>query len=85
MESPSFFANKNGTLRFVTNYPALNAVTVKNMYPFHIIKDLYVTLAGAKIFSNIEFTNGFNNVLIASGDKLKIALSTRYGPSSAVT
>jgi hypothetical protein len=51
MASPVFFIKKkDGALRFVQDYQALNAMTVKNRYPLPLINDLINRLKGARFF-----------------------------------
>ena len=45
---------KNGSLRMVVDYRALNEVTTKNKYPMPMINDLFDQLHGAKVFSKID-------------------------------
>ena len=40
---------KDGSLRMVADYPALNEVTIKNKYPLPMINDLFDQLQGAKV------------------------------------
>ena len=44
---------KDGSLRMVVDYRALNEVTIKNKYPLPMINDLFDQLQGAKVFSKI--------------------------------
>jgi hypothetical protein len=44
MASPVFFIKKNGTLRFIQDYRALNTMTVKNWYPLPLINDLIIAI-----------------------------------------
>ena len=53
-----FVQKKDGSLRLVTNYRALNAVTIKNRYPLPLIDKLLNTLGGTAIFSKIDLTAG---------------------------
>ena len=46
---------KDGSLRMVVDYRALNEVTIKNKYPLPMINDLFDQLQGAKLFSKINF------------------------------
>ena len=39
---------KDGSLRMVVDYHALNEVMIKNIYPLHMINDLFDQLQGAK-------------------------------------
>ena len=45
---------KDGSLRMVIDYCALNEVTIKNKYPLPMINDLFDQLQGAKVFSKID-------------------------------
>ena len=53
MASPVFFIKKkDGSLRLVQDYRALNAITVKNKYPLPLISELIEQLRGARYFTN---------------------------------
>ena len=41
---------KDGSLRMVVSYRALNEVMIKNKYPLPMINDLFDQLQGAKVF-----------------------------------
>ena len=45
---------KDGSLRMVVDYRALNEVMMKNKYPLQMINDLFDHLQGAKVFSKID-------------------------------
>ena len=45
---------KDGSLRMVVDYCALNEVTIKNKYPLPMINNLFDQLQGAKVFSKID-------------------------------
>jgi len=61
--APVFFIKKkDGSLRLVQDYRALNAVTVKNRYPLSLISELVSQLRGAKYFTKLDIRWGFNNV-----------------------
>lgn len=45
---------KDGSLRMVVDYRALNEVTIKNKYPLPMINDFFDQLQGAKVFSKID-------------------------------
>ncbi|GLB45973.1 putative retroviral aspartyl protease [Lyophyllum shimeji] len=52
MASPVFFIKKkDGSLRLVQDYRALNAITVKNRYPLPLISELINNLRGARYFT----------------------------------
>jgi transposase InsO family protein len=80
MASPVFFTKKkDGGLRFVQDYRALNSVTVKNKYPLPLISELITKLRGAKYFTKLDVRWGFNNIRIKEGDEWKAAFRTNRG------
>jgi len=80
MASPVFFIKKkDGSLRLVQDYRALNAMTVKNKYPLPLIPELIAKLRGAKYFTKLDVRWGFNNVRMKEGDEWKAAFRTNRG------
>jgi hypothetical protein len=78
--SPALFVKKkDGSLRMCVDYRPLNAVTIKNKYPFPHIDVLFDQLAGAKVFSKIDLRSGYHQIKIRASDVPKTSLSTRYG------
>jgi len=74
MASPVFLIKKkDGSLFLVQDYRKLNAMTVKNTYPFPLIPDILnkVSEAKAKYFVKLDVCWGYNNVCIKEGDKWK--------------
>jgi len=74
-----FIKKKDGSLRLVQDYQALNSMTVKNKYPLPLISELVSQLCGARYFTKLDICWGFNNVRIKPGDKWKIAFWTNRG------
>jgi hypothetical protein len=74
-----FIKKKDGKLRFVQDYRALNAITRKNRYPLPLIDDLIHQLKGARYFTKLDVCWGYNNVRIHEGDKWKAAFRTNRG------
>ena len=70
-----FVKKKDKTLRMVVDYRPLNAVTIKNKYPFI----LFDQLSGAKVFSKIDLRSGYHQIKIKEEDIPKTAFTTRYG------
>jgi hypothetical protein len=63
--APVFFIKKkDGKLRFVQDYRALNAITRKNWYPLPLIDDLIHRLKGVHYFTKLDVHWGYNNVRI---------------------
>jgi len=80
MAAPVFFIKKkDGSLRLVQDYRALNSITVKNKYPLPLISELVSQLRGAKYFTKLDVRWGFNNVHIKPRDKWKAAFRTNRG------
>ena len=80
MASPVFFIKKkDGSLRLVQDYRALNAITIKNRYPLPLISELVNQLRGAKYFTKLDVRWGYNNVRIKDGDEWKAAFRTNRG------
>eukprot|EP00253_Pinus_taeda_P019481 PITA_19481 len=63
-ESVLFIEKKYGTLRFCIDYRQLNKVTMKNMYPFPRIDDLFDQLKGETMFSKIELRLGYHQTKV---------------------
>ena len=59
---------KDGSLRMVIDYRALNEVTIKNKYPLPMINDLFDQLQGAKVFSKIDLRSGYHHLKIREKD-----------------
>ena len=79
-----FVHKKNGSLRLVTDYQALIAVTVKNQYPLLLISEFLDQLGGSTIFFKIDLTARYNQVQIANKDIPKTAFRTKYGAYKTV-
>ena len=77
MASPVFFIKKkDGSLRLVQDYQALNSVMIKNHYPIPLISELITQLQGAKYFTKLDVQWGFNNIQIQEGDEWNAAFRT---------
>jgi hypothetical protein len=74
-----FVKKKDGSMRLCVDYRPLNAVTIKNKYPFLCIDVLFDQLAGAKVFSKIDLRSRYHQIKIWPTDIPKTAFSTRYG------
>jgi hypothetical protein len=78
--APVFFIKKkDGKLRFVQDYRALNAITQKNRYPLPLIDDLIHQLKGTRYFTKLDVRWGYNNVHIREGDEWKATFRTNQG------
>jgi len=80
MAAPVFFIKKkDGSLRLVQDYQALNSMTVKNKYPLSLISELVSQLHRARYFTKLDVRWSFNNIRIKSGDEWKAAFWTNRG------
>jgi hypothetical protein len=80
LRAPVFIIKKkDGKLRFVQDYRALNAITRKNRYPLPLINDLIHRLKDTHYFTKLDFRWGYNNVRIRKGDEWKAAFRTNRG------
>ena len=70
---------KDGYLRMVVDYRALNEVTIKNKYPLPMINDLFDQLQRAKVFSKIDLRSGYHQLKIQEQDVPRKTFTTRYG------
>src|SRR5947208_4085382 len=78
--SPFFFVKKkDGKLRPVQDYRALNNWTIRNTYPLPLIKELITKLVKKKWFTKLDIRWGYNNVRIKDGDQWKTTFKTNRG------
>jgi len=73
-----FIKKKDGSLRLVQDYHALNAITVKNRYPLSLISKLVSQLRRAWYFTKLDVCWGFNNIHIKPRDEWKAAFRTNH-------
>jgi hypothetical protein len=66
-------------MHLCVDYRLLNAVTIKNKYPLSRIDILFDQLAGAQMFSKIDFRSGYHQIKIRAKDITKTTFTTRYG------
>jgi hypothetical protein len=61
--SPFFFVKKkDGKLRPVQDYWAINKYTIRNNYPLPLIQTLIRDLSGAHLYTKLDVRWGYNNV-----------------------
>ena len=78
--APVFFVGKkDGSLRMVIDYRALNKITVKNKYPLPLIQQLMDQLQGAKVLSSLDLQSGYHQLRVAPDDIPKTAFRTHLG------
>ena len=78
--SPITFAQKkDGTNRICVDYRQLNAITISNAYPIPLIRELFDTMAGAKIFTKLDLQSAYNLIRIQPGHEWATAFRTPRG------
>lgn len=74
-----FVKKKNGFLRLVQDYRALNSITKKNKFPLSRINDLINGLSKASMSTTLDLRWRYNNVHLCKGDEEKAAFITHRG------
>ncbi|KRH92640.1 putative LTR retrotransposon, partial [Pseudoloma neurophilia] len=78
--SPCFgILKKNGKMRIVTNYIALNNITENEVYHFPDVHKSMNRLKDCTIFSQIDLESGFNQIEVAERDIHKTAFICEMG------
>ncbi|KAE8989378.1 hypothetical protein PF011_g18796 [Phytophthora fragariae] len=70
---------KDDSVRFCIDYRALNAVSVKDVYPLPRIDETLEDLYGSMRFSSLVLHSGYWQLGVAEKDRPKTALTTRRG------
>jgi hypothetical protein len=77
--SALFVEKKDKELCLCVNYRSLDAVTIKNKYPFPRIDILFDQLVGAHVFCKIDLHSSYHQIKIHAEDIPKTTFTTRYG------
>lgn len=61
------------------DYRQLNSVTVKNKHPMPIVDELLDELAGASMFTKLDFRSGYHQIYMAEGHEENTTFCTHNG------
>ena len=76
MVSVFFVGKKDSKKRVVQDYWYLNEWTIKNNYPLPLILDIIANIGIKKVFTKLDLQQGYNNIQIKKGGKLKVVFMT---------
>ena len=77
--APVLIRKRDGNLRWCIDYRALNAVTVKDVFPLPLVKDCLDTLSRNEWFSKLDANSAYWQIPIREEDRKKTALTTKFG------
>ncbi|GMF55953.1 unnamed protein product [Phytophthora fragariaefolia] len=75
--------NKDGSVRFCIDYRALNAITVRDVYPLPRVDETLEALHGATMFTSLDLHAGYWQLGVAEEDKPKAASQHAEGYSNS--
>ncbi len=77
--APVLVRKRDGSVRWCIDYRALNAVTVKDVFPLPLIEECTDMLAEQVWFSKLDANSAYYQIKLKDSDKKKTAFSTKYG------
>jgi hypothetical protein len=68
----------DGSIRVCVDFRKLNNVTVKDSFPMQRIEEIFQQLANARIFSSIDFAQGYFQIKMDPGSMANTAFATEH-------
>jgi len=73
-----FVQKKEGSLHLCVDYRELNEGTIKNRYPLPLVRETFMQLSRAKIFTKLDIRGVYNLIRMRAGEEWKTAFRIRY-------
>ena len=77
--APVLIRKRCGSVRWCVDYRALNALTIKDVFPLPLVDECLDTLAGNVWYSKLDANSAYWQVKIKPEDCSKTAIITKYG------
>ena len=77
--APVLIRKRCGSIRWCVDYRALNALTIKDVFPLPLVDECLDTLAGNVWYSKLDANSAYWQVKIKPEDCSKTAFITKYG------
>jgi hypothetical protein len=77
--APVLIRKRCGSVRWCVDYRALNALTIKDVFPLPLVDECLDTLAGNVWYSKLDANSAYWQVKIKPEDCSKTACITKYG------
>lgn len=70
----------NGTVRICADFSTgLNSVLESHQYPLPVPEDIFANLAGAAVYSRIDFSDAYYQIKVDDNSKVYIVINTHLG------
>jgi hypothetical protein len=74
-----FILKKDRNLRLYVDYKDLNKITIKNRYPFSLMRETLNRFSEAAVYTKFDLKKTYYRIRIKKGDEWKTTFRKRYG------